>query len=249
MKAIILAAGSGNRMKPLTDRIPKCLLEINGQTMLGRLISQLNTAGVDDITVVVGYQKEPVIDEIQRVGGGRVRVVDNARYADDVNILSLTLALKGHVGPFHLFEADCIFEDRCFDLVFDDRWNNQSVWFSHGRFRDDQLGGIILADEAGKVLDVRIVDGFRDIYAKYHKMMGVLKVGPREVQRYSEYLFAACEANTRQYYHMPWIEHLSELPGVLCDLGHLNVVSFNTIEGYHQAQEVFRNEVGQANAA
>jgi hypothetical protein len=43
---------------------------------------------------------------------------------------------------------------------------------------------------------------------------------------------------------MPWIQHLSELPGVLCDLGHLNVVSFNTIEGYHQAQEAFRDEAG-----
>lgn len=58
MKAIILAAGQGTRLKPLTDDIPKCLVSFRGQSILDRLLSALRAAGVDDIAVVTGYRAE-----------------------------------------------------------------------------------------------------------------------------------------------------------------------------------------------
>ncbi|GAG21869.1 unnamed protein product, partial [marine sediment metagenome] len=60
MKAIILAAGRGSRLKPLTDTIPKPLLEVNGKTILERAIDTLLEVGITDILVVVGHLAEKI---------------------------------------------------------------------------------------------------------------------------------------------------------------------------------------------
>jgi len=64
MKAIILAAGVGSRLRPLTNRIPKALIKIQGKTILDYQISNYLNAGLkeDDIYVVVGYKKELIED-------------------------------------------------------------------------------------------------------------------------------------------------------------------------------------------
>lgn len=56
MKAIILAAGKGSRLLPMTLLKPKPLLKINGKTILENMIKRLKNAGVKDITVVTGYK-------------------------------------------------------------------------------------------------------------------------------------------------------------------------------------------------
>lgn len=58
MKAIILAAGMGTRLSPMTLLKPKPLLEIKGKTILENMIKFLKSGGVDDITVVTGYKNE-----------------------------------------------------------------------------------------------------------------------------------------------------------------------------------------------
>lgn len=58
MKAIILAAGRGSRMKDLTDAVPKCLVRLRGVTLLDRQLSALHAAGITDIAIVTGYRRE-----------------------------------------------------------------------------------------------------------------------------------------------------------------------------------------------
>ncbi len=60
MKAIILAAGYGNRMRPLTDTGHKTLLEVGGQTILGRIVDGLRQVGISHILVVTGYRADEV---------------------------------------------------------------------------------------------------------------------------------------------------------------------------------------------
>ena len=56
MKAIIVAAGPSSRLMPITDEKPKCLLEVGGQTILGRTLEALRENGIKDIAVVRGYR-------------------------------------------------------------------------------------------------------------------------------------------------------------------------------------------------
>ena len=61
MNAIILAAGMGTRLRPLTDDIPKCLVEVNGIPMVERQILLLQERGIFGITLVAGYRKDKLV--------------------------------------------------------------------------------------------------------------------------------------------------------------------------------------------
>jgi len=58
MKAIILAAGRGSRMESMTDERPKCLVELNGETLLEKQLKALRAAGITEIGIVTGYKQE-----------------------------------------------------------------------------------------------------------------------------------------------------------------------------------------------
>lgn len=58
MKALILAAGRGSRMNTHTDVIPKCLLEVNGKTLLEQQINSIKNSGITDIGIITGYKKD-----------------------------------------------------------------------------------------------------------------------------------------------------------------------------------------------
>jgi glucose-1-phosphate thymidylyltransferase len=61
MKAVILAAGKGTRMLPLTETVPKVLVEVNGKPFLSYVIDNLKEAGFTEFGIVVGYMKEKII--------------------------------------------------------------------------------------------------------------------------------------------------------------------------------------------
>ena len=61
MKAIILAAGRGSRMKNMTDERPKCLVELGGKPLLEYQLTALRQAGINEIAVVTGYRRELLV--------------------------------------------------------------------------------------------------------------------------------------------------------------------------------------------
>ena len=63
MKAIILAAGRGSRMKSLTDERPKCMVQLRGKTLLERQLIALRSAGIREIAIVTGYKRELLADQ------------------------------------------------------------------------------------------------------------------------------------------------------------------------------------------
>lgn len=86
--AVILAAGFGMRMVPINTEVPKGLLEVDGETLIERLIKQLNEVGIDEIDIVVGFMKEKYEFLIDQYG---VNLVYNPFYAEKNNIHSLAL--------------------------------------------------------------------------------------------------------------------------------------------------------------
>ncbi len=85
MKAIILAAGRGSRMKDLTDECPKCLLKVRGKTLLQWQTDALLSAGIRDIGIVTGYKRELL------AGTGLIEF-HNSRWAETNMVSSLTFA-------------------------------------------------------------------------------------------------------------------------------------------------------------
>jgi L-glutamine-phosphate cytidylyltransferase len=109
MKAIILAAGVGKRFKEVTDHRPKCLIDIQGKTLLERTLAALDGAGVTQAVVVVGHQGEMITQQIGATCG-RVQVsyVHNPQYEKGA-ILSLLSAREEFDDDILIMDADVLF--------------------------------------------------------------------------------------------------------------------------------------------
>ncbi len=106
-KALLLAAGTGTRLGELTEDLPKCLLRVGGRVLLDRQLEAFAAAGLDDITVVAGFQAERVVEHL----GGRCRVIVNDRFATTNSIVSLELAAAHLAGDAFVFQnADVVYE-------------------------------------------------------------------------------------------------------------------------------------------
>lgn len=109
-KAVILAAGRGTRMPKITKDIPKCLIEIDGKTILERQIEILLKNSVEKIYVVIGYKADKIREKIKNIEN--VEIVVNEEYATTDNIYSLYLTrdrIKGE--EFILLNGDALFEE------------------------------------------------------------------------------------------------------------------------------------------
>ena len=90
MKGVILAAGFGGRLRPLTLSTPKVLLEIGGQSLISYPFEAMRAAGIDDIGVVVGYRADEVSEYVQDMYPG-VTIIHNEHY-DGGNAISIYAA-------------------------------------------------------------------------------------------------------------------------------------------------------------
>jgi histidinol-phosphate/aromatic aminotransferase/cobyric acid decarboxylase-like protein/choline kinase len=112
MRAIILAAGFGLRMRPLTDTTHKALLKIGDETVLARIILNLLEVGVTRITLVTGYRSEDLRGHLgQRFPGQAFDYVHNADFRTTNNLASLHLALEASPidSDLILIESDLVF--------------------------------------------------------------------------------------------------------------------------------------------
>jgi choline kinase len=116
MRFIVLAAGTGSRLRPLTNDVPKCLVTVARESILERLLEQAHSAHrFSEAVVITGYLAEQVADFSHRWSAARslpVRLVHNQRFMDTNNSFSLFLAR-------HLLDEGFVLADG--DLVLDPR--------------------------------------------------------------------------------------------------------------------------------
>jgi phosphoenolpyruvate phosphomutase len=103
VRAVIIAAGSGKSLLPLTEHRPKCMLDIKGRTLLDRQIETLRACGIQEIAVVRGYRK----DTVQAAG---VRFYDNDAYEETGELTSLFAAEPELHGRVLFLYSDILFE-------------------------------------------------------------------------------------------------------------------------------------------
>jgi choline kinase len=114
MKAVLLAAGMGSRLLPLTAEIPKPLVKVGGRPLLLRTIDRLAAAGIRgrDVIVVGGY-REDVLRKTLADAGLDAQVVTNPRYSDWNNFWSLYVAREAVGGDdFLQMDGDLLLDDR-----------------------------------------------------------------------------------------------------------------------------------------
>jgi len=116
MKAVILAAGPGSRLQPLTERVHKCLIKVADERILERQVRYFDQAGIEDIYVVIGYRSDEVEGAIQSLNkdtsNTTVHAIRNPIWDQTENLYSLYLASEFVRGePFVIANGD-VFADQ-----------------------------------------------------------------------------------------------------------------------------------------
>ena len=148
-KAVILAAGVGDRLRPFTDEFPKALAEVGGVPILDNSLSHLAAVGTEEITIVVGHHKEAIIE---RYGssylGMSMTYVVSEDYEKTNNIYSLWLA-RGHLAQdVLLLEADVFFERAVLERLLSQGSGNLAVVSRHQSWMS---GTVVSVDASGRV--------------------------------------------------------------------------------------------------
>ena len=122
MQAIILAAGMGKRLKELTRDNTKCMVKVNGVTLIDRMLHQIERLHLSRIVIVVGYEGQKLIDYIGTLDiQTPIVFINNPIYDKTNNIYSLALAKDWLVKEDTLlFESDLIFEDSVLEALIED---------------------------------------------------------------------------------------------------------------------------------
>ena len=110
MKALILAAGYGKRLRPLTDRIPKSMAEVAGTPLLVNALHNLTELGIRQIGIVVGHMADYIRSAIgSSFNGAEIAYYENARYRETNNIYSLYKALDFFDDDSLMLECDIFY--------------------------------------------------------------------------------------------------------------------------------------------
>ncbi len=121
--ALLLAAGTGSRLFPLTKSSPKCLTLVNEKSILERLINNLKKQGFKRLVIVTGYKNECIMDFLGSHSGDiNIEYIYSRLYRTTNNIYSLWMARNIINEPFVLFESDLVLNTSLLDeMVFPDK--------------------------------------------------------------------------------------------------------------------------------
>ena len=148
MNAIILAAGMGTRLRPLTNDCPKCLVAVNGVPMVERQIQFLKEKGIDDITLISGYKAEALEYLKDRYG---VDIVFNDKYDTCNNIHSLYI-VKERFHDTYVLEGD-VYMDK--NILLSEV--SQSTYFARKKKFENEWG--LEVDENSRLVKINIGAG------------------------------------------------------------------------------------------
>ena len=120
MKAVILAAGQGTRIRSVHGEHPKCLIEVDNSTILDHQLEALSMIGINDVAIVIGYEKEEIIAHVnaRKLLTQKIHFIENPAFAITNNIYSLWLALGWLRGDgFIVLNSDVIFNPEILDVA------------------------------------------------------------------------------------------------------------------------------------
>ena len=177
MQAIILAAGMGKRLKDLTQNNTKCMVKVNGVTLIDRMLHQIEKADLSRIIIVVGYEGQKLIDYIDTLDiKTPITYIDNPIYYKTNNIYSLALAKDWLCKEDTLlFESDIIFEDSILQSLIDDPRDTLALVDKYEPWMD---GTCVKLDEQDNIIDFVPGKKFNFNNTKgYFKTVNIYKFG------------------------------------------------------------------------
>lgn len=153
MKALILAAGTASRLRPLTDNTPKCLLKIGERSLLQRSIDALVANGVTELAIVTGYLHEMIENFVGATYPDlKVTFIHNEVYATTNNIYSLWLARPFAEGEeVLLLDSDLLYDPRIVSRVLSSEAENVLTLIKHPLGEEEMK---VVIDNSGNITEI-----------------------------------------------------------------------------------------------
>jgi choline kinase len=236
-RAVLLCAGSSTRLRPLTDDRPKCLLDVGGETILGRAVRTLLSVGIRRLVIATGYRAE---DVEKALVGCPAEVVHrhNAEYASTQNAVSL-LRCRDAVedGGFLKLDGDVLFEREAIERLLADSADLSVAVEKRDDLGEEEMKVIVEAGRIrafGKKLDPRRSHG---------ESIGIEKIAPGAAPKLFAGLARAYDAGrTDLYYEDVYGELIMEgMNAHAVDVSDLPWIEIDTAEDLARA----RQSVGQ----
>ena len=202
MQAVIPAAGMGRRLRFITENLPKCMIEVNGVTLIERMAAQLDLLGLSRIVVILGHQSNKLKGFLDGLGVKTPLVyVENPDYHKTNNIYSLYLAREFlKQDDSLLIESDLIFDDSVLGSVLDDPCPSLALV---AKFESWMYGTVVTIGADGKIADFLSKDSFRyEDIKNYYKTVNIYKFSRAFSEKhYVPFLEAYCQALGHNEYY------------------------------------------------
>ncbi len=202
MQAIILAAGMGKRLGELTKGNTKCMIEVGEETLISRLLHQLDQLHLQRIILVVGYKAKELREYLLNIHiQTAIEYVENTIYDKTNNIYSLYLA-KDYLTKDDtlLFESDIIMEDSLIQKLIENPYPDLALVDKYESWMD---GTVVTIDEENRILRFIPNSLFKyDEIPDYYKTVNVYKFSKHfSSTMYVPFLEAYCKALGRNEYY------------------------------------------------
>jgi len=238
MKGVILAAGVSSRLRPLTDDVPKCLLELGGRTILGMTLENLIANGIGDVVIVTGYREERIRAFVRDAFPALdIAFVRNDRFETTNNSYSLWLTERA-VGSHGivLLDSDIVFDRRIIGLLAGSGHPDCLAMRRGAALGDEEVkvevapGGAIRrigkdvppAGAAGESIGIEKMSG--EFLGALYRILGRMITGGKNVNMFYEAAFQEA------------IDGGAVIAAV--DVGGLQCIEIDTAEDLHAAREV-----------
>lgn len=202
MQAIILTAGMGRRLKQLTQDRTKCMVEVNGVSLIERMLKQLDGLNLSRIILVVGYERDKLIEFVNQLDiKTPIEYVVNEIYDKTNNIYSLYLAKEYLISEDTLLlESDLIFEDSILHKLINHPHPNLALV---AKFENWMDGTVVTLDEKNKIKRFITKNEFSyDEMNEYYKTVNIYKFSQSfSATHYVPFLEAYCKALGNNIYY------------------------------------------------
>ena len=205
----------GRRLGEYTQNNTKCMVEVNGQKLIDRLLAQLSQQSLKRIIIVVGYKGRELREYIQQQNEGKLNIefAENPIYDRTNNIYSLALVKdKLQEDDTLLIESDLIFSDRLIPMIMDCPYPNLALVSKYESWMD---GTMVQLDEDGNIVNFISKEAFNyDEVDTYYKTVNLYKFDKTFLQeKYVPFLDAYTKAVGLNEYYENVLRIISMLSG------------------------------------
>ena len=211
MIGVILSAGMGTRLMPLTKEIPKPLLEVNGMTLLERMMKNLMNEGIKEFIVIVGYHKEKVEElapKLEEKYSISIKIIENEKYDVTNTSVSTYLASKyieeNQADDFILINGDNVVDPEIITRIAE-RENTSLIVDNYKQLNEESFKLIIEnetfnEDKTIASGNIKEIGKGIDIPSSTGEFIGVSKVATKDLSKFNEILEELMDEDKQNYY-------------------------------------------------